>query len=194
MASKEHLQIIEQGVAAWNEWRNKNPELVPDLGEANLGRMYLCGAYLSGANLREAYLPEAKLWEANLSGADLSGAELHAAQFVRTDFRGADLSGSSVYGASVWDIEVDDQTKQQNLVITRGDQAVITVDNINVAQFIYLLLNNKEIGNVIDTIGRKGVLLLGRFTGGRMPSWNALSKSYASVTSCRWYSISISQR
>lgn len=42
------------------------------------------------------------------------------------------------------------------------------VDNIKVAQFIYLLLNNQEIRDVIDTIGRKGVLLLGRFTGGRI--------------------------
>ena len=41
----------------------------------------------------------------------------------------------------------------------------ITVDNIEVAQFIYLLLHNEKIRDVIDTIGKKGVLLLGRFTG-----------------------------
>ena len=44
----------------------------------------------------------------------------------------------------------------------------MTVDNIEVAQFVYLLLHNEKIRNVIDTIGRKGVLLLGRFTEGRM--------------------------
>jgi hypothetical protein len=49
--------------------------------------------------------------------------------------------------------------------ITDPDEPVITVDNIKIAQFIYLLLNNKEIRDVIDTVGRKGVLLLGRFTG-----------------------------
>ena len=63
---------------------------------------------------------------------------------------------------------MDDQTKQQNLVITPSREAAITVDNIKVAQFIYLLFTNKEIRDVIDTIGRKGVLLLGRFTGGRI--------------------------
>jgi hypothetical protein len=62
---------------------------------------------------------------------------------------------------------VDDQTKQENLAITRGEPT-ITVDNIKVAQFIYLLLNNQEIRDVIDTIGKKGVLLLGRFTDGRI--------------------------
>jgi hypothetical protein len=41
-------------------------------------------------------------------------------------------------------------------------------DNIEIAQFIYLLLHNEKIRDVIDTIGKKGVLLLGRFTEGRM--------------------------
>jgi hypothetical protein len=48
------------------------------------------------------------------------------------------------------------------------DEPAITVDNIEVAQFIYLLLHNEKIRDVIDTIGKKGVLLLGRFTEGRM--------------------------
>jgi hypothetical protein len=50
----------------------------------------------------------------------------------------------------VWGIKVNDQTKQQNLIITDRDQPVITVDNIQVAQFIYLLLENEEIRGVID--------------------------------------------
>jgi hypothetical protein len=63
----------------------------------------------------------------------------------------------------VWNIKVDD-TKQQNLIISNFDEPVITVDNIKVAQFIYLLLTNKEIRDVIDTITSKAVLILGRFT------------------------------
>ena len=60
--------------------------------------------------------------------------------------------------------------KQQKLVITRQliAEPEITVDNIEVAQFVYLLLHNEKIRDVIDTIGKKGVLLLGRFTEGRM--------------------------
>ena len=58
--------------------------------------------------------------------------------------------------------------KQQNLVITQENEPQITVDNIEVAQFVYLLLHNEKIRDVIDTIGRKGVLLLGRFTDGRI--------------------------
>ena len=61
-----------------------------------------------------------------------------------------------------------ERANQQNLVITRENEPAITVDNIEVAQFVYLLLHNEKIRNVIDTIGKKGVLLLGRFTEGRI--------------------------
>ena len=59
-------------------------------------------------------------------------------------------------------------TVQHNLVITKEGEPVVTVDNIEVAQFIYLLLHNEKVRDAIDTIGKKGVLLLGRFTGGRI--------------------------
>jgi hypothetical protein len=165
-----------------------------DLSGANLFRVNLRGAYLSGADLRRANLfradlseanlmeanlfradlSEAKLMEADLRRADLgetnlSGADLRRAQLVQTDLCNTTLTGSYVYGTSVWDIKVNDQTNQQNLVITRKDEAAITVDNIKVAQFIYLLLNNKEIRDAIDTIGKKAVLILGRFSDERKP-------------------------
>jgi uncharacterized protein YjbI with pentapeptide repeats len=149
-----------------------------DLSGANLQGAILAGAVLCDVNLSRANLQRANLQRADLSGtnltsANVSGANLHWAnlsetQLVRTDFCDATLTASNVYGASVWDTKINDQTNQQNLVITRGGEAAITVDNIKVAQFIYLLLNNQDIRDVIDTIGKKGVLLLGRFTGGRI--------------------------
>jgi hypothetical protein len=60
------------------------------------------------------------------------------------------------------------------LVITRRDEPEVTVDNIEVAQFVYLLLHNEKIRDAIETIGRKGVLLLGRFTEGRIAVLNRL--------------------
>jgi hypothetical protein len=58
--------------------------------------------------------------------------------------------------------------EQENLIIPRKDEPEVAVDNIEVAQFVYLLLHNEKIREVIDTIGKKGVLLLGRFTEGRI--------------------------
>jgi hypothetical protein len=82
--------------------------------------------------------------------------------------------GSFVYGASVWNIKVNDRTKQENLIITAFGEPVITVDNIKIAQFIYLLLNNQEIRDVIDTITSKAVLILGRFSEDRKGVWTAV--------------------
>ena len=53
--------------------------------------------------------------------------------------------------------------KQKNLRITEHGEAALTVDHLEVAQFIYLMLNNTKIRDVIDTITSKGVLILGRF-------------------------------
>ena len=65
-------------------------------------------------------------------------------------------------------MKLSEGTKQQDLIITRPDEPEVTVDNIEVAQFVYLLLHNEKIRDVIDTVGKKGVLLLGRFTEGRI--------------------------
>ena len=61
-------------------------------------------------------------------------------------------------------MKLTSETRQENLIITPPGQPIITVDNIKVAQFVYLLLNNEEIRDVIDTITSKAVLILGRFT------------------------------
>jgi hypothetical protein len=36
MANPEHLAILKQGSAAWNEWRLKHQDIRPDLIKANL--------------------------------------------------------------------------------------------------------------------------------------------------------------
>jgi uncharacterized protein YjbI with pentapeptide repeats len=162
MANDEHVALLKQGVEAWNRWRDENPGTRPDLSEANLREANLSGTNLRGANLREAGLSKA-----NLSGADLSGANLFWACLNHADLTGADLTGCRVHGVSAWGLKLE-RAKQQNLIITYENEPAITVDNIEVAQVIYLLLHNEKIRDVIDTIGKKGVLLLGHFTEGRM--------------------------
>ena len=44
----------------------------------------------------------------------------------------------------MWDITLDRDTQQTNLVITPRDQPTITVDNLEVAQFVYLLMGADE--------------------------------------------------
>jgi hypothetical protein len=95
------------------------------------------------------------------------------ANLVHTNVARANLTGCRVYGVSAWDLKLDG-AEQKNLIITPGDESEITVDNLEVAQFIYLLLNNERIRHVIDTITSKVVLILGRFTPERKVVLDAL--------------------
>jgi uncharacterized protein YjbI with pentapeptide repeats len=135
---------------------------------ANLNWALLLKADLSKANLTGAGLSGANLTKANLVGADLSRADLSGAVLVEANLTGADLTGCRVYGVSAWNVKLSKDTKQQDLVITDRGEPNVAVDNIEVAQLVYLLLHNEKIRDVIDTVARKGVLLLGRFTEGRM--------------------------
>jgi Pentapeptide repeats (8 copies) len=183
MADEEQLAVLRQGVEAWNIWRYRNPDIQPNLSgaylyEADLSRANLSGAKLieadlrfahlykadlSGADLIEAILSVANLSWADLSGANLSWANLQGALLVRTKLVRADLTGCHIYGISAWDLELEG-AKQEDLIITPDGEPQIIVNDLEVAQFIYLLLNNEKIREVIDTITTKAVLILGRFT------------------------------
>jgi hypothetical protein len=92
---------------------------------------------------------------------------------VQTNLAGANLTGCRIYGISAWDLKLK-EAKQKSLIITQPAQPEITVDDLEVAQFIYLLLHNEKIRNVIDTITSKAVLILGRFTPERKVVLDAL--------------------
>src|SRR5262245_7884798 len=82
MANDEHVAMLKKGVDAWNAWREKDPNIRPDL----------TGALLDG-------------------------------------------TGCRVHGVSAWGLKLE-RAKQQNLIITYENEPAITVDNIEVAQFI----------------------------------------------------------
>jgi hypothetical protein len=135
---------------------------------ANLGRADLTEAVLRGVILNGANLDGAKLINANLTKAVLRGTVL-----IGTNLAGADLTGCRIYGVSAWSLNLE-KTKQESLIITHPYDPPITVDDIEVAQFIHLLLHNKKIRNVIDTITSKAVLILGRFTPERKAVLDAI--------------------
>jgi hypothetical protein len=203
MPNEDHLEILKQGVPAWNDWRKNNPQVVPDLSGADLKHQYLRSvnlretnlsqanlwkvdlgladltkanlseadltmAMLSTANFTEANLRRAKLTQANLNvcafnNADLREADLIGASLIESSLKGANISECLVYGISVWNTDLYG-SNQKNLNISPLNEPVITVDNLEVAQFIYLLVHNEKLRHVIDTITSKVVLILGRFT------------------------------
>jgi hypothetical protein len=64
--------------------------------------------------------------------------------------------------------------QQLDLIITPEHEPKITVDNVEVAQFIYLMLHNEKIRHVIETVPSKAVLILGSFTPARKAVLDAI--------------------
>jgi len=177
MANNEHLETLRLGVQHWNAWRESRAKMKPfereadltdadltgvDLSDANLTAVNFCHSNLKGAVLRRACLLRADMFNADLSGADLAGANLETASLVDANIDGANLRGSSVFGVSAWNVR-GVPSDQSHLVINRAGEPHIEVDDLEVAQFIYLLLNRRKLQNVITTLGQKAVLILGRF-------------------------------
>ncbi len=111
MANKEHLELLKQGVTIWNKWRKSNPEIMPDLSNANLRganlrkfnltRVNLAEADLSKAELREARIGKSILMKANLSGADLKRAFLNKANMSQAVLRKALLNRANLMVANL---------------------------------------------------------------------------------------------
>ncbi len=163
MANHRHLKLINSGVPIWNSWRNKNPTLKPNLSGADLSNRDLSRVEFTGVDLMEANLSRTNLFDADLTNANLSGADIRQSSLVHTTLNGANMTGCKIYGISAWSVLTNDNTIQKDLLINQNGEPKLTVDNLKVAQFVYLLLKNKEIGEVINTVGNKGVLILGRF-------------------------------
>jgi hypothetical protein len=204
MPNQSHLELLLQGRDIWNAWRKAHPDTVPflrgaqldgynlsdfDLHEAYLRRAHLRGARLdrcklreanlSGAHLESASLVEAEMSGINLRAAHMKGADLHSADLksailVNTDLREANLSGAQVYGISAWEVNLDG-AQQNDLIVTRPRQPRVTTDDLEVAQFIYVLLNHQKLRSVFNTTTERGVLILGRFGGGGLEVLRAIA-------------------
>jgi uncharacterized protein YjbI with pentapeptide repeats len=138
-----------------------------DFSKASFHSANLKQANLSQAIFCNANLINADLFDSNLSNADLSGANLTGVRLIEANVQDCILQSCRVYGVSVWRIKGIPKN-QQDLIITSESEIEIRVDDLEVAQFVYLLISNSKIRNVIDTVAKKGVLILGRFTEERL--------------------------
>ncbi len=100
-AGAASAEILLEGVGAWNQWREQDEEVRPDLRAADLHGADLSLADLSGADLTRACLARTLLGGANLSGASLSDAKLSGADLSGADLSGADLSGTDLSGTNL---------------------------------------------------------------------------------------------
>ena len=145
-----------------------------DLPGARLQGANLCGANLRGATLTQADLRDTMLVRARLAGAVLADANLTRANLAAALAPLLPPDEASVVahndpgmpgdfsGVSAWNVQLGGAV-QNDLRIAKQGEPEVTLDDLEVAQFIHLMLNHTKIRNMIDSITAKGVLILGCF-------------------------------
>jgi hypothetical protein len=158
MANEEHLKILEQGIEAWNRWRQANPQVVePDIRNANLSGTQLYGANLTGARLDRANLNRSNLTAADLALADLGAAELIGADLRRANLGQANLRDACLNGADLYaaDFRKADLTRAR-LVHANLGGARFGMANLNDADLTGSVLGRTEL-NDLDLSVVKGL-------------------------------------
>src|SRR6266566_8947642 len=122
MADQRHLNKLNEGVSAWNQWREEHPEILPDLRKADLHEAVLSGVdfrqtNLDGVNLRNARLCSVSLNSASLCQANLSGARLRHASMHKTFFKETILQHANFHKAYLLDIAEAVQSREKLLVV-----------------------------------------------------------------------------
>lgn len=120
MANPEHLAILKQGVKKWNQWREEDSTVEPDLAGARLVNADLNRAKLGKANLSGADLTHAHLCRAELVGAELIGAKLLGANLIDANVRTANLKGASLRKAKLAQADFSNTSLDYSWVIGVG--------------------------------------------------------------------------
>jgi hypothetical protein len=139
VADSSHLEILAQGVASWNRWREGRSEITADLSAANLHGRDLNHSALAGVNLAGADLAWANLVDANLVGANLHRADLRVARLSRADLRQADLR---------WANLADSIVNGANLAGADLQKADLSGANLDAADFSEARFGWTALGNV----------------------------------------------
>ena len=142
MANHEHVALLRQGVHAWNEWRQENPDIRADLTGAHLSEADLSGARLTWAVLSGADLSGADLTRADLNGADPSGARLYQTSFTNTDLTDTvGLETCQHHGPSPIDHQTLRRSRNLPASFLRGcglsDWALMMCDRVSLARLYF---------------------------------------------------------
>ncbi|MBC8240470.1 MAG: pentapeptide repeat-containing protein [Alphaproteobacteria bacterium] len=102
MANEEHLyKFNEMSIADWNEWREANPDVVPDLSGGRFQAEHLHQRNLHNALLTKVTILGKNLVGALIKGADLKGVDLTGVDLTAVDLTGAALKGANLSGANI---------------------------------------------------------------------------------------------
>jgi uncharacterized protein YjbI with pentapeptide repeats len=141
MANGNHLAKLVEGVAAWNEWRQLNPDAVPDLADAVLEHYLLADIDLSNAillrcrfvrcDLTNAIFTDARLREATFLGCHCRGADFVEAKAPTIRFSGTDLTEANFLLANLSGATLDGaELANSNLSHTNLSQGSLAHANL----------------------------------------------------------------
>ncbi|NEO88555.1 MAG: pentapeptide repeat-containing protein [Spirulina sp. SIO3F2] len=144
--NRKHWEKLNEGVEAWNRWREENPGVSPDLQEANLQGADLkeanfTGANLEEANLQEANLQHANLWKAKLVAANLREANLRFVSLLEANLQQAVLLNAALLNAVLREANLTGANLQEanfaganlhqaNLRFTNLQRAILVESNL----------------------------------------------------------------
>ena len=117
-----------------------------DFSRARLNVSRIGSAIFENCDFSNADLSYCSAEETSFKGSKLVDTNLSKMSLVKTDFSNAQIDGACAYGVSVWDINLKG-CKQRNITISES-KGSITVPNLELAQFIALLLNSKKLRQV----------------------------------------------
>jgi len=149
---------------------------------ASMSQVDLSSASMQSADLSDADLLSANLMDADLRNATLIRTNLNLASLLRADLRGATLFQCQVHGASAWRVSTDASTKQAALSINDPSEAKIEVDDFEIAQFVYMLLNHQKLRSAIHAVAERGVLILGKFSDGGIDTLRSIAEGLRDAT------------
>lgn len=113
--AESHSKTLHtHGVKYWNEWRKKNPDVIPDLRSAELSGQVLNDVNLSGADLRDANLSVCEMTNCTLNGANLSGANLSFSGLNNAILTNTNLTGANLQGADLTNAKYNKNTLWPN--------------------------------------------------------------------------------
>jgi len=162
-----------------------------NLGQASLFRASLKSAVLSQASFFKADLSEADLSESNLEGANLqeavlertnlrsanaANANLCFATLLKANLDHAVLDNCAVYGTSLWDVSLA-EARQRDLDIMPAQEPVLSVDSLQTAQLVGMLLHHERARYEVFSITLNTVLVIGRFPPDRKPILEAVKEA-----------------
>jgi uncharacterized protein YjbI with pentapeptide repeats len=145
VADKEQVKLLrEKGVEAWNNWREMNPESIPDLRGANLAGVNLRTAELSKVDLSAADLSRADLTQARLTAARLTKAGFNQAILLASELDHADLSGADLSETDLSNADLNGSDLQEALLLDTNFSNTC----INGAAFHRCLMGGTQLGNI----------------------------------------------